>query len=325
MCASGTHPELRQIAYWLTRYMPPDECEGLALRWLRHAAQKCDRIPDDGELRRLISWGAAKSGRPYDEGQEAYLSGTPVINTNHLHEIISGPTREELREMSPVRDWDDKERQTATLLDRWAGYAGVADPWVCHGADDRFWTRRLSGMQQGAHCHAQVVPSPMRSQYGRTIEGHLSEHSLDGTGPRLFLVVEFDFAMVNAAHKPTIWAPLIKGCEEKGRSILDMNAALTARLMPSAPLWLVVYSGGKSLQSWWACRETDEGTLKRWFHTQALALGACHSTWCRSQFVRMPDGQRDDGHRQTVEYYNPDVLGGTGANFSTPKEYVHPN
>ena len=84
--------------------------------------------------------------------------------------------------------------------------------------------------------------------------------------------------------------------------------------MRSAPLWLVVYSGGKSLQSWWPCRETDEGVLERWFHTQALTLGACHSTWCRSQFVRMPDGQRDDGRRQTVEYCNPARL--SGANFS---------
>ena len=246
------------------------------------------------------------------------------MDIDRLHEIIvSGPTREELRKVSPLRCWDSKERQTATLLDQWAEYAGVADPWVCHGADDRFWSRRLSEMRQWSHSHAQVVPSPMRSQYGRTVEGHLSEHSLDGTGPRLFLVVEFDFAKVTAARKPTVWASLIDRCEEQGRSILDMNAALTAHLMRSATPWLVVYSGGKSLQSWWPCRETDEGVLKHWYRTQALPLGACHSTWCRSQFIRMPDGQRDDGRRQTVEYYNPDAL--AGANFSTPEEYVHPS
>ncbi len=240
-----------------------------------------------------------------------------VIDIDRLYEIIvSGPTREELREMSPVRCGDGKERKTATLLGRWAEYAGVADPWVCHGSNERFWTRRLAEMRQWAHCHAQIVPSPMRSQYGRTIEGRLSEHSLDGTGPRLFLVVEFDFAPVTAGGKPTIWAPLIKGCEERGRGVLDMNAALTAHLMRSAPLWLVVYSGGKSLQSWWPCRETDEGVLERWFHTQALTLGACHSTWCRSQFVRMPDGQRDDGRRQTVEYCNPGAL--VGGEFLNP-------
>ena len=278
-------------------------------------------IPDDSELRRLINWAAARNGQPGEEGREDHLSGNPVIDINRLYEIIvSGPTREELRGMSPVRCWDSKEHQTATLLDHWAGYAGLADPWICHGSNDRFWTRRLSGMRQWAHCHAQIVPSPMRSQYGRTIEGHLSEHSLDGTGPRLFLVVEFDFALISATRKPTIWASLIKDCEEKGRSILDMNAALTAHLMQSAPLWLVVYSGGKSLQSWWPCRETGEDALKRWYYTQALTRGACHSTWCRSQFVRMPDGQRDDGRRQSVEYYNPDAL--AGPEFSTPQDYV---
>ena len=267
--------------------------------------------------RTTASCGGSSTGRrqgtanPTKKAAGIICPAGPAIDIDRLYEIIiSGPTREELREISPVRCWDSKKPQTATLLDRWAGYAGVADPWVCHGSNDLFWTRRLSGMRQWAHCHAQIVPSPMRSQYGRTIEGHLSEHSLDGTGPRLFLVVEFDFAPVTAARKPTIWAPLIKSCEEKGRCILDMNAALTAHLMQSAPLWLVVYSGGKSLQSWWPCRETDEGVLKRWYRTQALTLGACHSTWCRSQFVRMPDGQRDDGRRQTVEYYNPDALAG---------------
>ena len=312
---------LRGLAYWLTVYMPPNECEGLALRWLRHAALKCDRIPDDSELRRLINWAAARNGQPGEEGREDHLSGNPVIDINRLYEIIvSGPTREELRGMSPVRCWDSKEHQTATLLDHWAEYAGVADPWVCHGSNGRFRTRRFSDMREMSHSHAQIVPSPTRSRYGRTIEGHMSEHSLDGTGPRLFLVVEFDFTPVTAAGKPTIWSPLIDRCEEKGRSILDMNAALTAHLMQSATPWLVVYSGGKSLQSWWHCHETDDDTLKRWYRSHSLPLGACHSTWCRSQFVRMPDGQRDNGRRQTVEYYNPAAL--ARANFPTHRDYV---
>jgi hypothetical protein len=71
---------------------------------------------------------------------------------------------------------------------------------------------------------------------------------------------------------------------------------------------MVVFSGGKSLQSWWPCLGEDEDTLHRWYCNEALAIGACHSTWCRSQFVRMPDGSRDDGRRQSIEYYNPAVL-----------------
>jgi hypothetical protein len=54
-CSSGTHPTLRHIAKWLVVYMPPDECEGLAFYWLRQAADRCDRVPDDAELDRLLT------------------------------------------------------------------------------------------------------------------------------------------------------------------------------------------------------------------------------------------------------------------------------
>jgi hypothetical protein len=169
--------------------------------------------------------------------------------------IIAGPTRAELREMSPERCWDTRRRNTARILDVWSAYAGAPNPWVCFGADDCFSTRPLSEMRGWAHSHPQIVPSPMRSQYGRTAEGRWSEHSLDGTGPRLFLVVEFDFAAVNARRQPTVWAPLIKACADRGRSVFDMNAALIARLSKTAPLWMVVFSGGKSLQMWIPCKE----------------------------------------------------------------------
>ena len=188
----------------------------------------------------------------------------------------------------------------------WAGYARDPDPWVCHGRKDRFYTQRLAAMTGRAHVFEQIVP--MRDQWGKTVEGHLSQHSLDGTGPRMFLVTEFDFVPVNARREPTIWAPLIKACSEKGRSVLDMNAALTARLRELGPLWMVVFSGGKSLQSWFPCRDTDEQSLAEWYQSEARTLGACSSTWCRSQFVRMPDGERAGGARQSIEYFNPAAL-----------------
>jgi hypothetical protein len=148
----------------------------------------------------------------------------------------------------------------------------------------------------------------MRAQYGRTVDGHLSQHSLDATAPRLFLVIEFDFTPGNARGEPTIWKPLIDRCAARGRSILDMNAALVWHLSKSAFLWMVVFSGGKSLQGWFACKGTREQPVAEWFQGEALALGACPSTWCRSQFVRMPDGSRDDGRRQTVEYLDCRLL-----------------
>ena len=72
-CASGTHPVLRRIAKWLVFYMPPLECPGLAFHWLRYAANKCDRVPDDAELKRLLGWADARG--PDDDYNNGYGSG----------------------------------------------------------------------------------------------------------------------------------------------------------------------------------------------------------------------------------------------------------
>jgi hypothetical protein len=194
------------------------------------------------------------------------------------------------------------------ILDAWARYARRLDPWVCYGSKDCFYTRRLDVMRGRASAYEQIVPSPMRAQYGLTIDGRRSQHTLAATGPRLFLVAEFDFVAVNKQRKPTIWADLITRCKAAGRTIPDLNAALCAHLRGRGPFWLTAYSGGKSLQSWFPCRGTDEAALLGWFRDEALTIGACPSTWTRFQFVRMPDGERDDGRRQSIEYYNPDIL-----------------
>jgi hypothetical protein len=308
-CSCGTHPELRRIAKWLVIYMPPDECEGLAFKWLRVAADKCDRVSDDAELHRLLTWACAKTGNQDDGSAGNYSPSQPAIDIDYLYElIVAGPTLGEFRESSRERLYDTKERNTPRILDAWAHYCGDLNPWVCYGADDYFFTRRLVDMRDRAQIFAQVVPSPMRAQYGLTVDGRASQHTLDGTRPRLFLVIEFDFVAVKKKREPTIWATLIKACAEKGKGVLDMNAALSAHLRELGPLWLVVYSGGKSLQSWFPCRDTDEETLRDWYQGEALTIGACKSTWCRSQFVRMFDGSRDDGRRQSIEYINPEVL-----------------
>ena len=307
-CSAGTHPALRRLAKWLVVYMPPDECPDLAFYWLRVAADKCDRVPDDAELKRLLTWANARTGNQ-DGSAGGYSPSQPVIDLDQLYElIIAGPTRDQFRELSPVRLYDTKQRSTPAIFDEWGRYSGTDNPWICYGSKDYFFTRRLGEMRSRAHVFEQIVPSPMRDQYGQTVDGHPSQHSLDGTGPRLFLVTEFDFVPVNNKREPTIWAPLIKRCQDKGRSVLDMNAALAAHLRELAPLWMVVYSGGKSLQSWFPCKDTDDCTLREWYAGEALALGACRSTWCRSQFVRMPDGTRDDGRQQSVEYFDPAVI-----------------
>lgn len=130
-----------------------------------------------------------------------------------------------------------------------------------------------------------IVPSPMLNKSGRAKAGHLSHRCLENTGPRRFLVIEFD------SGTP------------------DQHAALLLHLARLAPLVLVVHSGGKSLHGWFACAGQPEEALRK-FMSYAVSLGADPATWTRCQFVRLPDGLRDKCKRQTVLFFNPASIGG---------------
>lgn len=123
----------------------------------------------------------------------------------------------------------------------------------------------------------------MIARTGRTKAGNESEHASESIGPRQFLVVEFDQGNV------------------------DEHAALLLHLAETAPLALVVHSGSKSLHGWFPCKEQTEEQLHR-FMSRAVSLGADPATWTRSQFVRMPDGTRENGKRQTVYFFNPKAM-----------------
>jgi hypothetical protein len=309
---NGTHPTLRKLAKWLTVYFADDE-ESVR-RWLLHAAQLCDRDVDEAEVDRLIIWAAALCGRE-GSGNVSLRETLPPAPKADLEEIYrlaaAGPRLAEYRAASPPQLCGS--RKTDHILDAWGRYAGEADPWICFGADDRFWTRQHSHVRGIMHVQAQIVPSPMQGRFGLTQAGYPSEHSKEGTGERAFLVTEFDFTKLTPKGQPTICVPLLERCEEAGITALDIQAALLTHLATELPLWMTVFSGGKSLQGWFPCRGVNEEELHRWFNRSARRLGACSSTWCKSQFVRMPDGTRAPNRegksvRQSIEFYNPTVL-----------------
>jgi hypothetical protein len=128
-----------------------------------------------------------------------------------------------------------------------------------------------------------IVPSTMMARTGSTKEGKQSAHCLGNTGPRRFLVVEFDHGTV------------------------DEHAGLLRYLAGHAPLAIAVHSGGKSLHGWFFVAGQREELLRE-FMCAAVSLGADRATWTRSQFVRMPDGTRKNGARQNVFFFNPEVI-----------------
>ncbi|WP_264516523.1 hypothetical protein [Luteolibacter rhizosphaerae] len=126
-----------------------------------------------------------------------------------------------------------------------------------------------------------IVPSSMSALTGkRKKDGKVSAHTLENTGPRHYLVTEFDQG-------------------PKGE-----QAALIWHLKQFAPLTAVICSGGKSLHAWWNCHGVDEAKV-RIFMRYAVILGADPATWTRSQFVRLPQGWRADRKAlQEVVYFD---------------------
>jgi len=256
-----------------------------------------------GEIERAVERSAAVAWRP---GSSTPLNRKPVVrpwpapNAEQIEAIVArGGGLVDLWESSPLR-FDDDSVQTEHLID----LLFPGNPLLCCGMDNsRFRTQKRSQWRGELSAMQLLVPSPMSRERGLTQEGRLSAHSLDNTGPRRFLVIECDFEPEGAS--PT--SALVRELLATGLSVADICAAILLHLAAYAPLAMVLTSGGKSLHGWFPCAGQPEDMLRR-FMAYAVTLGADPATWTLSQFVRMPDGRRDNGNRQTVYYFNPGVI-----------------
>ena len=218
----------------------------------------------------------------------------------HLIETVAdaGIGLVDLWEKSPIR-LDSNEPRTGEIID----ILFPGNPLLCCGWDrHRFATRprnrwyKLDDLQF-------IVPNPMTARSGLTRNRKPSAHALSNTGPRRFLIVEFDFNTGRSAED----AQLLGKLQREGRDECDLCAALLLHLAEAAPLALAVYSGGKSLHGWFYCAGRAEQTLKRFFQ-YAVSVGADEASWTPSQFTRMPDGLRNGSKRQAIYFLNPSVI-----------------
>ncbi len=182
----------------------------------------------------------------------------------------------DLWESSPIRF---EEPATEWLIDQ----LFPGSPLLCCGktAFD-FATKTREEWRGTLSDLALIVPSAMSSPTGHTQDGKESPHCLSNTGSRQYLVVEFD------------------------QGTPDQHAAVLAHLAEKAVLAMAVHSGNKSLHGWFAVHGLPEAKVRSFF-CYAVALGADPHLWTRSQFVRMPDAIRDNGRRQSVFYFNPNI------------------
>ena len=204
----------------------------------------------------------------------------------------------DLWEESPVR-LDSNEPNTDEVIDLlFPGNRLLCCGWTRHRFDTRPRTHwyKLQDLQF-------IVPSPMTARRGLTQQHKLSPHALSNTGPRRFLIVEFDFDASNSDEE----ARLLERLATEGRDVRDLCAAMLLHVAEKAPLALAVHSGQKSLHGWFYCAGVPEE--KVWgFFQYAVLLGADRANWNRSQFARMPDGRRENGKRQIVYFLNPQVV-----------------
>jgi hypothetical protein len=181
----------------------------------------------------------------------------------------------DLWELSKPR-LDDNDAHTEAIIDR----LFPGNPLLCCGkCNSDFDTRPREDWRGEMSSLSLIVPTPMSAIEGVTKDGKPSKHSLNNTGVRRFLICEFDTGPA------------------------DEHASLLIHLAGYAPLVCSVHSGNKSIHGWFYVLGQPDLKVEKFFR-YAVSLGADRATWTRSQFVRMPDGTRDNGKRQTVFYTN---------------------
>jgi hypothetical protein len=204
----------------------------------------------------------------------------------------------DLWEASPIR-LDSNQPNTDEIID----VLFPGNPLLCCGWTRHHFDTRARSYWHKLHDLQFIVPNPMTARRGVTKARKSSAHALSNTGPRRFLIVEFDFDAKDSAEQ----ARLLGRLANEGRDSRDLCAALLLHLAEKAPLALAVHSGGKSLHGWFYCADVPE--QKVWpFFRYAVSLGADRAHWNPSQFARIPDGLRDNGIRQAVYFLNPGVM-----------------
>lgn len=298
---AGGHDATFRAASCLVHGFTLPEAEALAVlrRWNE---SHCDPPWSEAELSHKIKSALAKAP---DKPRGHLLGSAPRTPTFHHAPTAPAAPTWPARDPEALRGIVATGEGMADLFhsspEETAGHdaEGLVDslfpgnPWLCVADDQRkAITERRETLRGRLGTLQFIVPNPMTGPAGKTQEGRTSARCLDNTGPRRFLVIECDF-------KPE---------DTGGRaSPADLCAGVILHLARFAPLVMAVHSAGKSVHGWFACEGQRETALRR-FMNYAVTLGADRATWTRCQFVRMPEGQRANGGRQSLLFWNPTLL-----------------
>lgn len=273
---AGVHAWLFKVSRQLHAHRSPDEIIDL----LALAVEGCGRSVPRGEIAAAVLNSKVCAWRLGERTTHpAPPPAWPPLNAAKRAEVVSsGFGLADLWEASPTR-MDEDGPDTEEIID----VLFPGNPLLCCAKElKRPVTANRETFRGTLRCLQFIVPSEMSAATGLTKSGTESPRCLANTGPRAFLVVEFD------------------------NGTTDDQAAILDHLSNFAPLVLAVHSGGKSLHAWFRFRgKSDQEAMA--FMRYAVGLGADPATFVRCQSVRMPGGVRDNGTRQTVHFFNPGV------------------
>jgi len=270
---NGVHRWLFRVARHLHAHLPAGEIVTL----LRNAVSNCGRYVPQSEIIDAVKNSLACAWQPSnDQASKLAVSKWPIINQEQREPIVrDNGGLVDLWELSTPRI-EDSAQHAEDIIDQ----LFPDNPLLCCGRSQSDFDTRYREEWRGELARLQfIVPSVMTALIGKTQDGRQSKHTLSNTGARRFLVCEFDAGTI------------------------DEHAAILRHLAGYAPLVRAVFSGRKSLHGWFFVHgQPEEKVLK--FFRYAVSLGADPMTWTRSQFVRLPDGTRSSGERQTVFFLN---------------------
>ena len=270
----NTHKWLAQVAGGVKHVLPPQQCFKFLKRCCKVGAYR--EVPDD-EIQDAVDFAYGVSGN----GQHARQTiRWPDANAAAIARVCET--------VKPLFDGEtDTGLRPVDVLPR-LYHPGEL---VCTGMVSQLATiRPVEQAVTDAAGLQFIVPNPMKGVMAMNKRGEPSPRCQTNIKERRYVVAEFDDETLGKRKQ----------------------AQLVTVLAKAAPLVMVVFSGSKSLHSWFYVASMSPRDQVRFFAAACL-LGADQSRWDHSGWLRMPGGLRmnTDGSkvRQQVLFFNPAAIG----------------
>jgi hypothetical protein len=291
----GVHRWLFETALKLRTLVSMEECEELLIKYAVNGQNRRAEIVEAIEAAYNLTYASDWSPAPkWSKAQPEIVEKVLALGHNAAELTQSSPI--------PVDDLIQDIQITEELID--ALFPG--NPLLCcNWRPEWFQTKSREDWRGELATCAGIVPSPMTDIYGITKNGKYSQHALSSTGDRRYLITDFDF-------KGNAWDERIGIAIDNGdqNAIWNYSAAAIWYLkhIAKGELVMVVSTGRKGLHAWWNVCGKSEIEARNFFD-EAVIVGADIQVWNINQFVRMPDGTREDTRkRQGVIYFDSNNL-----------------